>query len=40
MLRDNYAEDKVFADILPLIPGMDPVLAKVKSIWRMTNCFN
>jgi len=29
MLRDNYAEDKVFAGILRLVPDMDPVLAKV-----------
>jgi IS5 family transposase len=29
MLRDNYAEDKLFAEILQLIPDMEPVLAKV-----------
>jgi IS5 family transposase len=31
MLRDNYAEDKVFADIIQLVPCMDPVLAKVDA---------
>ena len=29
MLRDNYAEDKVFAEILQLVPCMDPALAQV-----------
>ena len=29
MLRDNYAEDKLFAEILQLIPDMEPSLAKV-----------
>jgi IS5 family transposase len=29
MLRDSYSEDKLFAEVLELIPRMDPVLAKV-----------
>ena len=28
MLRDSYAEDKLFAEIIQLIPKMEPVLAK------------
>jgi IS5 family transposase len=30
MLRDNYPEDKMFAEILQLLPAMKPELAKVE----------
>src|SRR4030067_1305864 len=29
MLRDSYAEDKVFAEIIQLVPKMGPVLAEI-----------
>lgn len=31
MLRDNYTEDKVFADIIQLVPDMDSMLVKVDT---------
>ena len=30
MLRDSYAKDKVFAEILQLVPKMEPGLAKIS----------
>jgi len=29
MLRDSYAEDKVFAEIIQLVPKMGPGLAEI-----------
>ena len=29
MLRDNYVEDKVFAEIIQLVPQMGPELAAI-----------
>ena len=29
MLRDSYAEDKVFAEVIKLVPQMEPGLAEI-----------
>jgi IS5 family transposase len=39
MLRDNYEEDKVFAEILQLVPCMDSALAKVDGYLEDNELF-
>jgi transposase, IS5 family len=39
MLRDRHAIDKVFEHILPLVPRMDPVLAKIDQILEDESLF-
>jgi transposase, IS5 family len=39
MLRDKHAIDKIFENILPLVPKMDPILAKIDQILEDDSLF-
>jgi IS5 family transposase len=39
MLRDKHAIDKIFEHILPLVPKMDPILAKIDQILEDDSLF-
>ncbi len=40
MLRDQYAKDKLFTDILLLVPKMDPILAKIDGYLNDDELFS